>query len=704
MIAPNFTMNDQNGKPLSLQQYRGKVVVLDFWATWCGPCRRVLPHFKGLWDKYKSKDVVFIGISLDKVRKILAHRKSSNAPVTIILDCCHAGGYTLGDSRMSSLDRGRVEQSIPTPHTGHSVLAACGATEKAIAILGGENSIFTTALLKGLTGLAASDNGSVTVTGLYNYVVSDLDNSLIPKPVFRADLEGVPELGSGFPPLIRTRLTSEGVLGLVEQAKVHLDSYLRRPSVGFEAWKAGGFQDACKALEPILRWFRSRIAEHEDLQHDKDFMDAYRSAIGRLSQLGNLDIGTRMPAGLVSDSIGSGAFGRVWKVTSDSSSPALAYKTFHPNELTVSDKIKRFRRGYEAMKQLNHPKIVRVHEYTEVPLGFYMEYIDGPNLRELNPATLDGTVSRLGILAGVAETLQHAHLRQVVHRDVKPENILLKYDSGNESWVPYLTDFDLAWFSTATQFTQDGIGTYQYAAPEQLSSPRSSAAHAKTVDFYSFGQLVYFSFTGSDPTPNNREGCESNLARALSACESEGIARGILELYRDCVQIDPYARPKSFRSVTERLADMIVDLRTTEMQTFDVEKLFREIVYSVVGLEPKNRDQRSASFQSPSQQYLITLALGESPDNPKPGTINVEVRFVPVGEVPLEGVTGSAMRKMLNQRVDKAIAADEKAYRKSGTQGKYEVYVQFVGVDLNKAGVDRMWRAITGVIDALEGA
>ena len=66
MTAPDFVMNDQNGTPLMLQQFRGKTVVLDFWATWCGPCRRALPHFKELWSKYRAKDVIFLGISLDK--------------------------------------------------------------------------------------------------------------------------------------------------------------------------------------------------------------------------------------------------------------------------------------------------------------------------------------------------------------------------------------------------------------------------------------------------------------------------------------------------------------------------------------------------------------------------------------------------------------------------------------------------------------
>ena len=62
--APNFRLTDLAGKPLELVSYRGKVVILDFWATWCPPCRAEIPHFKSLIATYKSKGFEMIGIAV----------------------------------------------------------------------------------------------------------------------------------------------------------------------------------------------------------------------------------------------------------------------------------------------------------------------------------------------------------------------------------------------------------------------------------------------------------------------------------------------------------------------------------------------------------------------------------------------------------------------------------------------------------------
>ena len=64
--AIDFTCPDANGKMHSLSDYKGKVVVVDVWATWCGPCRAELPHLKKLEKAMEGKDVVFIGVSVDE--------------------------------------------------------------------------------------------------------------------------------------------------------------------------------------------------------------------------------------------------------------------------------------------------------------------------------------------------------------------------------------------------------------------------------------------------------------------------------------------------------------------------------------------------------------------------------------------------------------------------------------------------------------
>jgi thiol-disulfide isomerase/thioredoxin len=63
--APDFSLPQLDGKPLKLSTYRGKVVLLDFWATWCDPCREEIPHFVQLQNQYASQGLQVIGVSMD---------------------------------------------------------------------------------------------------------------------------------------------------------------------------------------------------------------------------------------------------------------------------------------------------------------------------------------------------------------------------------------------------------------------------------------------------------------------------------------------------------------------------------------------------------------------------------------------------------------------------------------------------------------
>lgn len=61
--APDWELSDADGRLQTLAQYRGKIVVLDFWATWCGPCTLVMPQMQKLHEKYKDRGVVVFGVS-----------------------------------------------------------------------------------------------------------------------------------------------------------------------------------------------------------------------------------------------------------------------------------------------------------------------------------------------------------------------------------------------------------------------------------------------------------------------------------------------------------------------------------------------------------------------------------------------------------------------------------------------------------------
>ncbi len=65
-VAPDITLNDPEGNPVKISDFRGKYILLDFWASWCGPCRRENPNVVAMYNEYKDKNFDILGISLDK--------------------------------------------------------------------------------------------------------------------------------------------------------------------------------------------------------------------------------------------------------------------------------------------------------------------------------------------------------------------------------------------------------------------------------------------------------------------------------------------------------------------------------------------------------------------------------------------------------------------------------------------------------------
>jgi peroxiredoxin len=88
-MAPDFTLKDLNGRSVSLSEYRGNVVILDFWASWCPPCNETIPELVSLKEKYGGKGVVVLGIAIDDgqsdVTTLSAFSKEHKMNYTILL-------------------------------------------------------------------------------------------------------------------------------------------------------------------------------------------------------------------------------------------------------------------------------------------------------------------------------------------------------------------------------------------------------------------------------------------------------------------------------------------------------------------------------------------------------------------------------------------------------------------------------------------
>lgn len=663
----------------------------------------------GVVDKFGAylapidTDSVELGVNLDFLRRLIQNKSNPNTMVAVFLDCCHSGAADIkgfgDDPNVRGLTSNDVEQTMHSLGTGNTLIAACQAYESSIELGSLQHGIFTYHLLDGMCGNAVDVEGKVTIHSLYDYVSRKFDKTGIQKPVFKGDVAGRIVLAQGITPSERSEISGIEAQQFEYEAERLMNEYIQVSSTDIDTWKTSAYRDACSSLLPKLKWFERRLEEYPQLQNRPRFKSAYSTAQSKLADLGRLMEGLNTKIGVVERKLGSGTFGTVWQVSLDAGIER-AYKVYHPTDLENNEKLARFLRGYEAMEQLDHPHIVKVHEDTGCPVGFVMDFIDGPNLR--NFAYMQDVPAEVFFqLLTVAETLKHAHSRGVIHRDVKPENIIMSTEEEGTDihYRPHLTDFDLAWFSTATQFTKEGLGSLIYAAPEQLAKPKSKAAHDVTTDVYAFGQLCFFFICKSDPVPKLADNKHA-LEKAVSAWGLEEPASRMVELYTQCTNEEPKHRVQDFREICDRLYE-INQLLSEFDHTGNIgfERFARQLVFSIIGLSPEMSVSDTA-FYTKSGQTWVNIEAADREE--KKTQMCFEFRML---SSPIKDGASSydKVRSSINRKIDAALSRFPKTRREAGKQGVFNTRIYVEDITMNIDGVELCRQIITRVIDCLEG-
>jgi eukaryotic-like serine/threonine-protein kinase len=198
--------------------------------------------------------------------------------------------------------------------------------------------------------------------------------------------------------------------------------------------------------------------------------------------------------------VGTGGMSSVYKAHDQLLERNVALKVLHPHYGDDSEYVERFRREARAVAQLSHPNIVTVIDRGEADGHQFIvfELIDGENLKELVNRTGPLPVRRAVELAlAVAEGLAFAHEHGLVHRDVKPQNVLLNGDGEAK-----VTDFGIVRsLDVEHGVTQTGtvLGTSNYLSPEQASGKQVTPA----TDVYSLGVVLYELLTAEVPFPGD---------------------------------------------------------------------------------------------------------------------------------------------------------------------------------------------------------
>jgi hypothetical protein len=193
--------------------------------------------------------------------------------------------------------------------------------------------------------------------------------------------------------------------------------------------------------------------------------------------------------------LGAGGFGVVWLAWDEKLEREVAVKVI-PRERGEGERVEREAR---AAARLNHPGIVGIYELASDEHDVYLvsELVRGRTLAELTNAGAisDRDVARIGM--ALCDALDHAHARGVIHRDVKPGNVMVLAEPAAGAGFAKLADFGVAHVATADALTRTGdiVGTLAYMAPEQAEGARVTPA----CDIYSLALTLYEAWTGTNP-------------------------------------------------------------------------------------------------------------------------------------------------------------------------------------------------------------
>lgn len=193
--------------------------------------------------------------------------------------------------------------------------------------------------------------------------------------------------------------------------------------------------------------------------------------------------------------LGSGGFGEVYEAVDTTKNRIVALKLLPPSYTANPNFRQRLFREASTAGRLNEPHVVPIHDYGEIDGQLYidMRLIPGTDLRTVLEATGPLGIERaVSITTQIASALDAAHAAHIVHRDVKPANILLAPDD-----FACLVDFGLANAATDAKLTSAGstLGTFAYMAPERFSGQDVDYR----VDIYALACVLHECLTGAQP-------------------------------------------------------------------------------------------------------------------------------------------------------------------------------------------------------------